>query len=67
MARAGSPYSNSQDVHLVRNIRSIGLILADLMDNFHPENILQSVSVERLVRSLIVYKKSLSIEKINRG
>lgn len=67
VARAGSVHVDSQDGHLAREILSTGLVLASLMDEFHPENLLQSVEVERLVRRLVIYEKALSVDKKERG
>ena len=63
VARAGPLHVDTQDGHFAREILSTGPVLAALMDEFHPENLLQSVAVERLVRRLVIYEEALSVDK----
>ena len=67
VARAGPLHLDTQEGHLARDILSTGLVLASLMDEFHPSNLIQSVAVERLVRRLVIYEKALSVDKKTRG
>ena len=57
----------NQERHLAREILATGLVLAALMDEFHPENLLQSSAVERLVRRLLFHEMSLAVDKRHRG
>ena len=59
-ARAGSFDKDSAGGYLAREIKTVGLILADLLSEFHPVPIIFSSAVERLVRRLVVLEETLS-------
>ena len=59
-ARAGSLEKDSAGGYLAREIKTVGLILADLLSEFHPVLIIFSSAVERLVSRLVVLEETLS-------
>lgn len=66
-ARARNPHKDSADGHLARQILVVGLVLTSLLDEFHPEQILYSTVVERLVRQLLVLEMAVGREKGERS
>ena len=66
-SKAGQVEKDNADGYLAREIMSTGLTLASLLNEFHPEQLLYSSAIERLVRRLWVMEKSLSMERQDRG
>lgn len=65
--KAGNVQKNNAGGYLAREILSVGLTLAALLDEFHPSRIVYSVAVERLARRLLVVEVALTKDPKERG
>lgn len=66
-AKAGDVHKSDGDGLLAREIMCTGLALAALLDEFHPNPIIFSSGVERMVRRLVVIEEALGKERKERA
>lgn len=45
----------------------VGLVCESLLNEFHPNQIIYKIAVERLVRQLLVIEKTITLDKAERG
>lgn len=66
-SRAGPVDKDNSDAYLAREIKCTGMALAAFLDEFHPNPIIYSSGIERLVRRLVVIEAALEKDKKDRG
>lgn len=62
-AKAGPVDKDNADAYQAREIKCTGLALAALLDEFHPNPIVFSSGIERLVRRLVVIEMALEKDR----
>lgn len=66
-SKAGGVHKSNADAFTAREIMCTGLALAALLDEFHPNPIVYSAGVERLVRRLLVIETALNKDRKDRA
>lgn len=66
-SKAGPTDHDNSDAYLAPEIMCTGMTLANRLDEFHPNPIVYSAGVERLVRRLVLIEAALSKDKKDRG